>query len=99
MFARRHSSVVVSHGHHVFGDLQHLGEQLFAPLTVRNVLSQVHNQAAVAPRFFKHEGGNVHPRPLARTCLDLQVKIGSVQLLRSALLDAAIADTDLRSQA
>jgi hypothetical protein len=90
---------VVSDGHHFFGDLQHLGEQLFALLTVRNVSSQVHNQAAVAPGFFKHEGGNVHPQPLARTCLDLQVKIGSVQLLRSALLDAAIADTDLRSQA
>src|ERR1035437_7557333 len=46
----------------------------------------------------KHEGGNVHPQPLARTCLDLQVKIRNAQLLRSALLDAAIADTDLRSQ-
>ena len=44
MFARRHSSVVVSDGHHVFGDLQHLGEQFFALLTVRNISSQVHNQ-------------------------------------------------------
>ena len=32
---------------------------------------RMHNQVAVAARFFKNEGGNVHPEPLAGACLDL----------------------------
>ena len=76
-------------GDHFFGDLQHLGKQLFALLTTGNISSQMHNQAAVAAGFFKCQGGNVHPEPFAGACLDLEVKIGSFQVLRSALLNTA----------
>ena len=54
-------------GDHFFGDLQHLGKQLFALLTTGNISSQMHNQAAVAGGVLQVPGWKRSPRAFRRS--------------------------------